>query len=339
MHRFPSDAIALQPGILNGQYPEKPDIQPGRLDRIGHRLQGILNELSTLRDAGFRQIADAVEQKGKGIEHLTENELAARVSRLRPLLRNQGLTFEHCAESFALIRETAGRTLGLRHYNTQIMAGWAMLRGQLAEMETGEGKTLAATLAAATAALAGIPVHIITVNEYLVERDAETMGPLYEALGLSSACVTQAMGDDKRRQGYAGDIVYCTGKQVVFDYLRDRLVMGNTRSRLHLELESAYSAGSRSERRLLRGLCFAIVDEADSVLIDEAKTPFILTRNTDNTEKHAAYTGAMDLAGQLQPDIDFILDSAHTGISLTRTGQKKLNTVSLPGKGFGKTAG
>jgi preprotein translocase subunit SecA len=205
-------------------------------------------------------------------------------------------------------------------------------------METGEGKTLAATLAAATAALAGIPVHVITVNEYLVERDAKAMGPLYQSLGLTVGYVTQSMETEERRAGYACDITYCTNKQVAFDYLRDRLLLGNNRSRLRLQLESAFGDHNRLGQFLLRGLCFAIVDEADSVLIDEARTPLILTRNVDSAAEHAAYRQALKLAQGLKNGCDFFLDAARRGVQLSLAGQQKLAGLKLSQEGFWRHA-
>ncbi|MCP3954488.1 MAG: prepilin peptidase, partial [Desulfobacterales bacterium] len=223
-------------------------------------------------------------------------------------------------------------TLGLRHYDSQVMAGWVMLGGEMAEMETGEGKTLSATLAAATAALAGIPVHVLTVNEYLVERDAASMGPLYRALGLSVGHVTQEMQAEQRQAGYACDIAYCTNNQVAFDYLRDRLLLGNNRSKLLLNLESAYADNNRMKKFLLRGLCFAIVDEADSVLIDEARTPLIITRNIDTTAEHAVYQESLDLARKMENGRDFYLDPARRQLQLSLVGQQKLAGLAQSGQ-------
>ena len=186
--------------------------------------------------------------------------------------------------------EAARRAVGMRPFDVQIMGGWAMIRGMIAEMQTGEGKTLTATLPACTAALAGIPVHVITVNEYLVERDAQAMSPLYRALGLTVGYVTQSMVAEERRAGYACDITYCTNKQVAFDYLRDRLLLGNNRSHLRLQLESAYAGDHRLGKFLLRGLCFAIVDEADSVLVDEAG--MVDVRQMRRVLEHAQENGA-----------------------------------------------
>lgn len=137
------------------------------------------------------------------------------------------------------------------------------------EMETGEGKTLAATLPAAAAALAGIPVHVITVNDYLAPRDAEWMGPLNEALGLSAGVVTSGLSRKERHQAYRCDITYCPNKELVFDYLRDRLLLGRRPGQIRARLARLW----KSEHLCLRGLFFAPMDEADSILIDEARTP------------------------------------------------------------------
>jgi preprotein translocase subunit SecA len=217
-----------------------------------------------------------------------------------------------------LIRDASGQVVGVT----------AM------EMETGEGKTLTATLAAATAALAGIPVHIVTVNEYLVERDAKAMGPLYRALGLSVGHVTQSMAPEQRRANYACDITYCTNNQVAFDYLRDRLLLGNNCSQLRLQMESAYADTNRRGQFLLRGLCFAIVDEADSVLIDEARTPLILTRIIDSAAEHTAYREALKLAQELENGRDFFLAPAQRSVELSLSGQQKLAGLQLSGQGI-----
>jgi preprotein translocase subunit SecA len=145
-----------------------------------------------------------------------------------------------------------------------------MLEGKIAEMETGEGKTLTATLPACAAALAGIPVHIVTVNDFLVMRDASWMGPLYKFFGLTVGTITEGVSPDARRAAYACDITYCTNKQLVFDYLKDRLMLGREARHLQLQVERLHAEHSRTQRLLLRGLCYVIVDEADGVLVDRS---------------------------------------------------------------------
>ena len=328
----------MRPGLVSGRYPERAERESGWIDRCFSALQGLLARLSIDRRSGLRKVAAAIGRQGQALTSLDAAQLDNLRIELRRRFRSRGLSKPLCIQSFALIRELAERTIHLRHYDSQLMAGWVMLQGQLAEMETGEGKTLAATLAAATAALAGIPVHVITVNEYLVERDAKVMGPLYRALGLTVGYVTQSMETEERRAGYACDITYCTNKQVTFDYLRDRLLLGNNRSRLRLQLESAYGDTNRLGQFLLRGLCFAIVDEADSVLIDEARTPLILTRSVDSAAEHAAYRQALKLAQKLENGRDFFLDAAQRGVQLSLAGQQKLAGLKLSKEGLWRNA-
>jgi preprotein translocase subunit SecA len=329
---------AMRPGLVSGRYPERGDRESGWIDRSFSALQGTLARLSIDRRAGLCKVSAAIGRQGEALTAFDTAQLDNLRIDLRRRFRSRGLSNPLCIRAFALIRELAERTIHLRHYDSQLMSGWVMLHGQLAEMETGEGKTLAATLAATTAALAGIPVHVITVNEYLVERDAKAMGPLYQALGLTVGHVTQSMAPEECRAGYACDITYCTNKQVAFDYLRDRLLLGNDRSQLRLQLESAYADNNRLGQFLLRGLCFAIVDEADSVLIDEARTPLILTRNVDSAAEHTAYRQALKLAQALEKRRDFFLDTAQCGVQLSLAGQQKLAGLQLSEEGLWRNA-
>jgi preprotein translocase subunit SecA len=248
-------------------------------------------------------------------------------------MQAEGLTEELVFRSFAIVRETASRILGKRHYDVQVIGGWIMINGMLAEMDTGEGKTLTASLPACTAAFAGIPVHVITANDYLVERDAREMGPLYNALGLSVGTVIEGMDQDARRKAYACDITYCTNKQVAFDYLRDRLTMGRHASYRQLEVERLHSDNARIDRLLLRGLCFAIVDEADSVLIDEARTPLVISQTSTNRLEEQTYQQALDVARQLQEGVDFTIRQQPRSILLTEQGEASLASLCQPLKG------
>src|SRR5258708_7302633 len=205
---------------------------------------------------------------------------------LRTLAREVRLTLRRHAKPrlrdialcFALIREAAGRILGQRHYDVQLIGGYALLRGMIAEMDTGEGKTLTITLAAITAAFCGMPVHIVTVNDYLARRDAEVLGPLYAFFGVSAGCVVQGLSRDERRAAYASDVTYCTNKELAFDYLRDILALGRRRGHLRFKIGALNGSHDVTSNVVLRGLHFAIVDEADSVLVDEARTPLILSQ-------------------------------------------------------------
>ncbi len=329
-----AETHTMRPGLIAGCYPERGDRENGWLDRAFSTLQGRLTRLIIDRQTGLRKVAAAIGRQGEALIPLDNAQLDSLLVDLRRQFRNRGLSDRLCIRAFALIREMATRTINQRHYDSQLMGGWVMLQGQLAEMETGEGKTLTATLAAATVALAGIPVHVLTVNEYLVERDAQSMGLLYRALGLTVGYVTQDMAPEQRRAGYACDITYCTNKQVAFDYLRDRLLLGNNRGQLRLQLESAYADNHRLGQFLLRGLCFAIVDEADSVLIDEARTPLILTRNIESSAEHAVYRQALNRAKKMENGRDYFLDPARRGVQLSLAGQQKLEQSAPAMDGF-----
>ncbi len=244
------------------------------------------------------------------------------------LRRSQRFDRKTVARTFAIIREMSGRVLGQRHYNVQILGAYAMLNGMLAQMATGEGKTLTATLAAAAAALAGLPVHVITVNDYLASRDADHLRPLYERLGLTVGTVVAGLSVEERQQAYGCDVVYCTNKELAFDYLRDLIVLGEHHNDLRLKLERLHSRAARTKGLRLRGLHFAIIDEADSIFVDEARTPLIISApaNTDIYEQ----TGqeAIGLVQHLQEETDFIRLESQRRILLTLAGQKKVEALS-----------
>jgi len=198
---------------------------------------------------------------------MDESALKASAEVLRARLRRDGFCVAAVAEAFALVREAGRRTLGLRHYDVQLAGGYAMLNGMVAEMDTGEGKTLTATLAATTAALAGIPVHVVTVNDYLAQRDTQNMGPLYRALGLTVGTIVHELQPPQRKAAYDCDITYTSNKEIAFDYLRDRIALGIRPSSIAIKLRRVQGK-QQGEGIVMRGLHFAIVDEADSVLVD-----------------------------------------------------------------------
>ena len=247
---------------------------------------------------------------------------------LRYRLRCDGEQRDLVARTFALVRTVAAQTLGMSHFDVQLMGGWVLLHGMVAEMPTGEGKTLTATLPACTMALAGVPVHIVTVNDYLAQRDAAWMGPLYRALGLTVGIVVQGMSLEARQAAYACDVTYCTNKEMAFDYLKDRLVLGRHQSRLQLQLERVTGAPARLHRLMLRGLCYAIVDEADSVLIDEARTPLIIAGGDGQVPTQRAYHRALELAEQLTAGRDFVCDDRERAVRLTAGGQERLTVLT-----------
>ena len=316
---------ALRPGIALGQYPERDHARRNAFDATLHNALGILRRWSLNHTRRANQFITRVNAASAGLQDLSDGRFRQRVDELRQQLARGGLDEQRAVEGFALVREAAWRTLGQRHYDTQILGGWVMLNGMLAEMETGEGKTLTATLTAGTAALAGIPVHVITANDYLARRDAELMAPVYKLLGLGVGAVTeQAREPHTRRQAYACNITYCTPKQVAFDYLRDRVAMGSRRGRLELQLRHLAGRGGDGVPLLLRGLCFAIVDEADSVLIDDARTPLILSRELDKPSSEETYCQALRVAAQLERDHDYRVQARYHDVELTALGRERL---------------
>jgi preprotein translocase subunit SecA len=196
----------------------------------------------------------------------------------------------------------------------------------IAEMDPGEGKTLTATLAATTMALAGHPVHVVTVNDYLAQRDAELMSELYRFFGLTVGTVVHGVDPNARRAAYRCNITYCTNKELAFDYLKDRIVMGQRRGDMHLKLGALTGSNVNGESLLLRGLHFAIVDEADSVLIDEARTPLILSRDAKSEAETRLYDIAVNTARGLVEGRDFLLQMDERRISLTAAGVKRIES-------------
>lgn len=306
---------------------ERPDRIETWLERQAHRLHGCFRALRG-RGGWLRRQTAAVGEAGLRLTGLSERELAGEIRPLRERLLTDGFLPAHVADSFALIREFSARVLGLRHHDSQVMGGLVMLRGMVAEMETGEGKTLTATLTAATAALAGLPVHVISVNDYLTSRDAENTTPLFRALGLSVGCVVHGQSPDERRQAYGCDITYATNKELVFDYLRDRLTLADRPDPIMVQAESLSGQGSRAGRLLMRGLHFAIVDEADSVLIDEARTPLIISGSSGVREEQEFLEQALDLAGGFVRDRDFELDEARRHVLLTPVGRSRIEDAA-----------
>jgi preprotein translocase subunit SecA len=196
-------------------------------------------------------------------------------------------------------------------------------------MHTGEGKTLAAVLTAAAGALAGVPVHVITANDYLVVRDAQMLEPVYRMLGLTAGTVTRPDDQAKRRAAYGCDITYCTAKELTFDYLRDRLVRRGMQSELH-ERVRRMEDGKAALPLLLRGLCMAVVDEADSILIDEARTPLIISQPRVNPQKQAYVEQALRLAMQLSPGRDFVVDREVQAALISPQGRNRVAELAAP---------
>ena len=323
--------LVLRPGVRFGSYPQKPE------SRLTEFEQGAAVVVDKIRKRLVRQrysmsyIVDLVNPHETHLSHCNEQQLTIAILELREGLCRRGPTEELIGRAFAVIRETAGRTLNKRHFDEQLFGGWLMINGMLAEMETGEGKTLTATLPACTAALAGIPVHVITANDYLAARDEEILKPLYLRLGLKSGAVIDGMEQEQRRAIYRRPIVHTTNKQIAFDYLRDRIEMGEDTGQLKFQFRRIHREVKQrqADPLTMRGLCFAIIDEADSVLIDEAKTPLIITQTRPGAEAPETYGDALYLASSLFINDDFVMDPKSRDIELTPQGENNLAEMAI----------
>ena len=268
-------------------------------------------------------IADAVMALDEDMQKLSDEELKAKTKEFKERLENGETLDDILPEAYAVVREAASRVLGMKHYRVQIVGGIILHQGRIAEMRTGEGKTLVATLPSYLNALEGKGVHVVTVNDYLAKRDAEWMGQVHEFLGLTVGVVLNSMDNDERRAAYECDITYVTNNELGFDYLRDNMVI-------------------YKEQLVQRGLNYALIDEVDSVLIDEARTPLIISGQSEKSTK--LYEACDILARQLErgeasgeftkmnaimgEDIeetgDFIVNEKEKNINLTEDGVKKV---------------
>ena len=317
---------ALQIGIPRGAYPEKSQPRLNTLDQLASRVVNPLTRWLRSRRFDANRFLQNVAQYNHTVADLKDRSFRDAAQALRLELRREGFREDLVAQSFALVREAAQRTLGERHFDVQLIGGRVLLDGMVAEMETGEGKTLTATLPACTAAFAGVPVHIVTVNDYLANRDARWMGPIYETLGVTVGIIVQGMDPDARRAAYSADVTYCTNKEIAFDYLKDQIVLKGEANRARLQVERLYQKQPRLSQLLLRGLCYGIVDEADSVLIDEARTPLIISgANPDLSEKEL-YQTALALGAEMTLDRDFAIEGRERTIRLLPAGLERLAT-------------
>ncbi len=314
-----------QTPVASGIYPERQEPPVEWLDRMENYLSGMVAPWFRPKASRFRWVVDLVHLHSPSVEGLSDREILDLGRDLGQRLRREGHQKELIAQIFALVREVAGRTIGMRHFDVQLLGGLVLFHGMVAEMETGEGKTLTATLPACTAALAGIPVHIITVNDYLADRDAKWMAPIYRALGLSVGTIKHGMDPEAKRAAYRCDITYCTNKEVTFDYLRDRIVLWDRPSQIRLKVERLYGERSRVRHLLLRGLHFGIVDEADSVLIDEARTPLIISSEGSGFEEESVYEQALGLAKELVPGKDFLVIENERSLEMTDRGKTHID--------------
>jgi len=265
-------------------------------------LEKIFGDLNEKELKKINKIVDQVEALDGQMQALTDEELQAKTPEFKERLKNGETLDDILPEAFAVCREGAWRSLGMKHFRVQLIGGVALHQGNISEMKTGEGKTLVATLPAYLNALEGKGVHVITVNDYLAKRDAEWMGKLYSFLGLTVGCVIHGVENEDRRAAYHADITYGTNNEFGFDYLRDNMV-------------------TYQEDLMQRELNFAIVDEVDSILVDEARTPLIISgRGAKST---TLYRDADKFVTTLVKEADFTIDEKDQQVSLTEAGIEK----------------
>jgi preprotein translocase subunit SecA len=316
-------------------YAENTDRRSNRLDRALLNIWGRVSS-HLLSSAGYgrrRRIVECVEAVASELALLSDQQLRQAADELRSRLISAGFDLQGTASAFAIAREAARRHTDMCHFEVQLLGGAAMMGGAVAEMQTGEGKSLTALLPAVAAALSGRPVHIVTVNDYLARRDAELFRSVYGALGLSAGLVEHGQSPRERQRAYACDVTYCANKELVFDYLRDRIALGARRSRPRRLVHELFKTDTgHAPAMLLRGLHFALVDEADSVLVDEARTPLILSGTEGDTENDAElYQAALDFARRLvRGDHYHVLPNEKT-IRLTGAGERRVAELAAQG--------
>ena len=265
-------------------------------------LEKIFGSYSEREVKKLQKIADKIEQLDGDMQKLSDDELRAKTDEFKNRLKNGETLDDILPEAFAVCREAAWRVLGMKHYRVQLIGGMVLHQGRIAEMKTGEGKTLVATLPLYLNALTGEGVHLITVNDYLATRDVEWMGRLYNFLGLTTGCIVHGLNSNERRAAYAADITYGTNNEFGFDYLRDNMVI-------------------YKEEKVQRKLNFAVVDEVDSILIDEARTPLIISGAGEKSTKF--YNVADNFVKQLLADKDYTIDEKANSVMLTDDGVAK----------------
>ena len=296
-----------------------------------HQVRRIAAPTHAGRLGLYLALADQINALEPTLEAETDEQLAARSKVLRLKARQGDSLNGLLVEAFALVREAAKRTVKQRHYDVQLIGGAAIHYRCLAEMETGEGKTLVATLPTYLNALAGKGIHVITVNDYLAQRDADWNTPIYQLLGMTIGTIQTGMSDGARRAAYQCDITYGTSKEFGFDFLRDelkRLQLGNN-ERKTFEEAFLNKSSTGGDPPVQRGHFFAVVDEADSILIDEARTPLIIGANNQPTqEEAAAYLGADQLAATLTRIKDFKYDPVEKKAELNASGRRKVQVAA-----------
>ena len=291
------------PGLSRDLWKRLLDVILSPLRLIARSFRGLLSLGADKQLREFEELAEEVNALAERFEAMSDEELYGMTSYFRERYKSGETLDELLPEAFAAVREASGRALGMRHFDEQIMGGITLHRGMIAEMKTGEGKTLVAPLAAYLNAIPAGGVHVVTVNDYLARRDSEWMGGIYERLGMSVGCLQNGMRLDLKKPAYAADITYGTNSEFGFDYLRDNMV-------------------TQAGQRVQRGHAFAIVDEVDSILIDEARTPLIISGV--GTKSASTYKDFARAVRGLAPDVDFEMDEAKHTIAATEEGLRKI---------------
>ena len=254
----------------------------------------------------IQPLVERVNALEDSVQRLADSELKNKTAEFRARLEKGETLDQILPEAYAVVRETAKRVLGERHFDVQLLGGIVLHQGKIAEMKTGEGKTLVSTLPVYLNALTGRGAHVITVNDYLAARDAEWMGKVYEFLGLTVGVITHGTTPTERRAAYAADVTYGTNNEFGFDYLRDNM------------------AGSL-EQQVQRGLNFVIVDEVDSILIDEARTPLIISAPAEESTDH--YKRFAAIVPQLTSGTHYTIDEKMRSAILTESGIEQVQTA------------
>ena len=331
-----SRILSIEGPLARSPYPERQDKSASAPDEWARALVGrlrgvwatpVARELRSLVRAMVQQRAALAAAPDAQLRQQLKQYAAPAVYELRRADLHQALL---------RVAEIAYRTLAMRPYPTQLLGAATLLRGELAEMQTGEGKTLTAGLAACLAGVAGVPVHVVTVNDYLAQRDAEKLAPLFAFVGLTTGVVVHGIDPAAKRQAYGCDITYCTNKELVFDYLRDRVATGGRASAAQVRARLLF--GAAAETPLLRGLHLAIIDEADSVLIDEARTPLILAEKAGVIPHAESFGRALQIAAGLQLGHHFMIDAARRELNLTALGRTHLTELCAGESGAWRAA-
>lgn len=306
-------------------YPERGQAKAWKWDRPLDKLIGRLMVDPPFAKDTLLARATAIAEGWPELATMGLDAFMLRCRAMRARLSREGLVPALVDECFALIREATARELGMRHYPVQLMGGLAMIEGGIAEMATGEGKTITALLPAITAALAGIPAHVFTVNDYLAARDLAKLSPVYALFGLSTGLIVEGGEPEERRAAYRADVVYGTNKEIAFDYLKDQAALAHGRGAARRRVRAL--CGERQAPLTMRGLHFAIVDEADSIFIDEARTPLILSAETPGDD-NGLYLAGLELAGRLDEGRHYTIREEQRAVELTERGKRAVEDLA-----------